>query len=258
MHYYSHHIGDFIKATSRLTDSQAMAYLRLIWLYYDKDGLVENDSTQLAFEIGSTVETVSLIIKTYFEVDGEYLKQSRCDKELQGYLNKSKGGKLGAKIRWGDKDSDSLPIANPMPTQCDPNANHKPITNNHKPKTNVKPITPDGVNDSIFADYMEVRKSKKAKWTQTALDGLNREAYKAGLTLEQVMILCCERNWGSFNAKWILEDKSISQRITSFKAQDAAQAASQLQAMMLGTSNPQERSEACIFDIEVHDAKRIS
>jgi len=133
MYYYQHHIGDFIKSTSRLTDSQAMAYLRLIWLYYDKDGHVINDSEQLAFEIGSDIKTVQMIVKTYFEVNGEYLKHSRCDKELQGYLNKSAGGKKGAESRWKNKVSDSIPITIPMPTQCNPNANQEPITNNQEP-----------------------------------------------------------------------------------------------------------------------------
>ena len=110
MHYYQHHIGDFIKATSRLSDSQAMAYLRLIWIYYDRNGIVENDPKQLAFEIGSDENTVALIIKTYFEVDGNNLRQSRCDKELQGYLAKSTGGKVGAEKRWKNKVSDRLPI----------------------------------------------------------------------------------------------------------------------------------------------------
>jgi len=133
MYYYQHHIGDFIKSTSRLTDSQAMAYLRLIWLYYDKDGHVINDSEQLAFEIGSDIKTVQMIVKTYFEVNGEYLKHSRCDKELQGYLNKSAGGKKGAESRWKNKVSNSIPITIPMSTQCNPNANQEPITNNQEP-----------------------------------------------------------------------------------------------------------------------------
>jgi uncharacterized protein YdaU (DUF1376 family) len=132
MYYYQHHIGDFIKSTSRLTDSQAMAYLRLIWLYYDKDGHVINDYEQLAFEIGSDIKTVQMIVKTYFEVNGEYLKHSRCDKELQGYLNKSVGGKKGAESRWKNKVSDSIPITIPMPTQCNPNANQEPRTNNQE------------------------------------------------------------------------------------------------------------------------------
>lgn len=141
MHYYQHHIGDFIKATSRLTDSQVMAYLRLIWLYYDKDGVVQNDPEQICFEIGSDVKTIQMIIKTFFEIEGDWLRHSRCDKELQGYLNKSVGGKKGAERRWKNKVSDSLPMGIPMPTQCDPNANQEPITNNQKNNIGVAKAT---------------------------------------------------------------------------------------------------------------------
>jgi hypothetical protein len=65
-----------------------------------------------------------------------------------------------------------------------------------------KHITPEGVSDSVFKDYLEVRKAKKAKWTETALKGLQREAKDANMTLEQVMIMCCERNWVGFKAEW--------------------------------------------------------
>jgi uncharacterized protein YdaU (DUF1376 family) len=144
MHYYQHHIGDFIKATSRLTDSQVMAYLRILWMYYDKNGHVEHDIEQIAFEIGSDTSTVSLILKTYFEVVDGFLKQSRCDKEMEGYANKSSGGKKGAKARWSNagknKQSNSLPIAK----LCEPNAtpmltkNQEPITSSGATTEKVK------------------------------------------------------------------------------------------------------------------------
>ena len=145
MHYYQHHIGDFIKATARLSDSQAMAYLRLLWNYYDKDGIIQCDIEQIAFEIGADQKTVDLIIKTYFKVEDGFIKQSRCDKEIEGYLKKSSGGKEGANKRWKNKDADglpngipnsipnSIPNADAMPTQCDPNANQEPRTNNQEP-----------------------------------------------------------------------------------------------------------------------------
>lgn len=118
-----------------------MAYLRLIWLYYDKDGVVQNDPEQICFEIGSDVKTIQMIIKTFFEIEGDWLRHSRCDKELQGYLNKSVGGKKGAERRWKNKVSDSLPMGIPMPTQCDPNANQEPITNNQKNNIGVAKAT---------------------------------------------------------------------------------------------------------------------
>ena len=63
--------------------------------------------------------------------------------------------------------------------------------------------TPDGVSPSVFKDYLAVRKAKKSPWTPTALEGLQREAKKAGKTLEEVMRICCEKNWVGFNPEWL-------------------------------------------------------
>ena len=61
----------------------------------------------------------------------------------------------------------------------------------------------------LDGDYLAVRKLKKAKWTETALKGLQREAAKANMTLQEVMVMCCERNWVGFKAEWAkTEDKS--------------------------------------------------
>jgi hypothetical protein len=66
--------------------------------------------------------------------------------------------------------------------------------------------TPDGVSESIFKDYLEVRKAKKAKWTETALKGLQREAGKANISLEKAMQICCERNWVGIQASWLKDE----------------------------------------------------
>jgi hypothetical protein len=62
---------------------------------------------------------------------------------------------------------------------------------------------------------LEVRKGKKAKWTETALKGLVREAGKAGISLNQAMTVCCERNWVSFKAEWLKENKTSAERNAS-------------------------------------------
>jgi hypothetical protein len=66
--------------------------------------------------------------------------------------------------------------------------------------------TPVGVSPSIFKDYLKVRKAKKSPWTPTALEGLQREAKKAGKSLEEVMRICCEKNWVGFNPEWLKTD----------------------------------------------------
>ena len=60
-----------------------------------------------------------------------------------------------------------------------------------------------GVSPQIARDFTALRKAKKAAITKTAVDGIRREADKAGLTLESALAMCCERGWTGFKAEWV-------------------------------------------------------
>lgn len=62
---------------------------------------------------------------------------------------------------------------------------------------------PDGVSPSTWADFLKLRKAKKAPMTDTALQGIRLEAGKAGMTLEEALKTCCKRGWQGFEAGWI-------------------------------------------------------
>ena len=69
-----------------------------------------------------------------------------------------------------------------------------------------------GVPAQLFSDYMAVRKAKKAgPLTTTAINGLIREAEKAGKTIEEAVTICCERGWQSLKADWLI-DRSAAGR----------------------------------------------
>src|SRR5690606_6388891 len=55
----------------------------------------------------------------------------------------------------------------------------------------------NGVDAQAAKDWLKVRKAKKAPASQTAMDGLAREAAKAGMTLNGAVTLCAERGWAS-------------------------------------------------------------
>ena len=137
MHYYQHHIGDFIKATSRLSDSQSMAYLRLIWMYYDKEKPLKPDSKLLSFQIGTSVEDTELILESFFVLCEDGWHNTRCDKEIAEYhemLNKrSSAGKASAERRKNKGSTHDEQVLNTSSTDVQLTNNHKPITNNHKP-----------------------------------------------------------------------------------------------------------------------------
>lgn len=60
-----------------------------------------------------------------------------------------------------------------------------------------------GISPQIAKDFKAIRKGKKAAITKTAMDGIRREATKAGLTLESALAICCERGWSGFKAEWV-------------------------------------------------------
>ena len=83
----------------------------------------------------------------------------------------------------------------------------KTNTNIHTKKTDAKTILEQhGITEQLADDFLIVRKAKRAPLTQTAMDGIIREAQKAGLTLLQAITICVERGWQSFNANWLHND----------------------------------------------------
>ena len=83
-----------------------------------------------------------------------------------------------------------------------------------KPKPRTKPkweeealatLVSLGVDSDTASDYLSVRKSKRANnLTNTALKGLVKGAKQAGITLQDALTVCCERNWVAFKAEWYL------------------------------------------------------
>jgi hypothetical protein len=100
-------------------------------------------------------------------------------------------------------------------------------TDNRKPEPKTKTEagklpTPDGVSDSVWTDFLRIRKAKRAPMTDTALDGIRHEADKAGLTLQEALQMCCARGWQGFKADWLAEQKrGVSQTIASQRLQQA-------------------------------------
>lgn len=62
---------------------------------------------------------------------------------------------------------------------------------------------PDGVSIKVWADFLKLRKTLKAPVTETAMAGIQREALKAGMNLEQALTVCIERSWRSFKSDWL-------------------------------------------------------
>ena len=94
--------------------------------------------------------------------------------------------------------------------------------NHHKAQAMLAALN---VSETVAADFIELRKSKKAAITQTALDGIEREASKAGFSLEDALRTCCERGWQSFKAEWVLGDAAKAAKGSESTASQAKEGA---------------------------------
>lgn len=62
---------------------------------------------------------------------------------------------------------------------------------------------PEGVDAGTWADWLLLRKAKRAPVTTTVLAGIRREAALAGITLEEALQICCLRGWVGLKADWL-------------------------------------------------------
>lgn len=172
MHYYPHHIGDFIRDTARLSDSQCMAYLRLIWIYYQQESPLPDEPEKLAFQIGSDAGTVRLILEHFFHIDADGMhSHSRCNAVIEEYRAKEENARKAANARWNN--------ANAKRKQCERNAdaskndaNQEPITNNQINKeisldiSSSKPLAVEPADNCPHSEIIDLYRQKLPELTQ--------------------------------------------------------------------------------------------
>jgi uncharacterized protein YdaU (DUF1376 family) len=201
----------------------------LDWMYLHEEPLPSSiEDICRAIGMRSHSESIAYVLREFFDETNEGYIQPRVMREIDAFHGKSDKARASAKARWDKKslkNNDLTENKDVMRTHSGGNANamlninQEPLTINHKPLTinqepeeenkktprkRVTALRPDDVSESVWDDYLQIRKAKKSPLTQTALDGLNREADKAGVSLEQALTVCCERGWSGFKAEWYM------------------------------------------------------
>lgn len=209
MHYYNFNIGDYIKHTMHLTIEEDITYRRLLDLYYDTEAPIPTDIHWVSRRLRMGYEVVESVLNEFFILTEEGYRNHRADAEIadyHAYIDKQRSnGKLGGR----PKKSNGKPTANPSQTQAEPK---KSLNNNQQPTTNKQQTldkdlaTPVGVSPEVWNDFLKTRKAKKAPVTKAAMEGIEREARKAGWSLNEALTECCARGWTGFKAEWVKPD----------------------------------------------------
>ena len=206
MHYFQFHIGDYKSHTHHLTVIEDIAYRRLLDHYYLHEAPIKQRDIARQIGMRDHEQEVLSVLNEFFASTEEGFINARADRAIAEYHGKkeqaSKAGKASAERR-----------SNARSTDVQPTINQEPLTTNQKPITIKKTVAPPfGVTDSVWQDWITLRKSKKAAVTQTALDGIEREAKKAGVSLQTALETCCARGWTGFKAEWMEEKMTPAQK----------------------------------------------
>ena len=108
---------------------------------------------------------------------------------------------------WLDQDDDIV-ISSGYQSDA-PETETETETETEKSKRQIEKTVqcPVSVNPDTWKDFVQVRKSKKAPITDSAIKGIEREARKAGWSLEKALVECCARGWAGFKAEWVNKDQ---------------------------------------------------
>jgi uncharacterized protein YdaU (DUF1376 family) len=226
MNYYPFHIGDYLSATRHLSWEEDAAFRRLLDTYYTTEKPLPAELRAVCRLVLATTESqreaVEQVLKEFFELTELGWVNRRADAEIAEMQERQQIAKAKANKRW-DKHRAERSNASAMPqhdendataSKGDANAMLPTPTPTPTPTPkviNTKPpaiAAPVGVTDSVWNDFVQLRKDKKAKLTQTAIDGIQAEAAKAGWSLESALRESCARGWVSFKADWVAEKAS--------------------------------------------------
>jgi uncharacterized protein YdaU (DUF1376 family) len=220
MHYYQHHIGDFIKATARLSDTQSMAYLRLLWMYYDSEKPLKPDTKVLAFQIGATVEETELLLESFFWLAENGWHHTRCDQEIAEYRSfldkKSNAGKASAERRKNIRSTGVEQVLDSSATGEQLTTNQQPLTNNQSKVANATPDLgkPKSVPPAPIQEIVEMYNTILPELPQTIVVNDSRKRAIAARWREVVTADKLDRQGGLDFFRWYFEMVKTSKFLT--------------------------------------------
>lgn len=255
MNYYEHHLGDWAAATGHLTWDEDMAYTRLLRAYYHHERAIPDGQQYRLAKASTPAQrkAVDQVLAEFFELREGHYHQKRADAEIAKYresepereAKKANERERQRRTRERRKElfnalrevgvvpSYDAPMSELQtlasrnvtrditpPVTRDATATHTHTQTHTQEKRKNPPATrvppcPDGVSAQTWADWLQLRKAKKAPVTQTVVDGAIAEASKAGMTTDEFLAVWCSRGSQGLQADWLKPNERPASRPAS-------------------------------------------
>lgn len=236
--YMQLYVADYLADTAHLTTEEHGAYLLLLFSYWQTGKSLREDRLASVARLSNERWTdVERTLKEFFHVSKGTWTHFRVEADLEKVGTKSKknsdAGKASAKARALAKQAlaehESTNVETTVATNVEANAEQTYQRNVNHPRSGdtdtetnteakqdqdqkttsasrrnwLSELVAMGVDPLHARDWLEVRKAKRAKMTDTALKGMEREAKKANITFAYAVQVCAERSWQGLRAEWL-------------------------------------------------------
>lgn len=114
-------------------------------------------------------------------------------------------------------------------------------------------LAAEGVLPQTAADWLAMRKAKRAPVTTTVLRNIITEVNKAGMSMDAALALACSRGWIGFQADWVLKD----QRAGPSPAYQTANDKAKTWAEGLNPNRNRHDTDSRIIDINEPPARKL-
>jgi uncharacterized protein YdaU (DUF1376 family) len=228
--YMQLYVADYLADTAHLSAEENGAYLLLIFNYWQRGHALSNASERLANVARLPSERWAEIkpkLAEFFTIDGDTWTHDRIEADLAAVAAKSTKAKAAGATGGSKRVANAKQTLGERSTDADQTSSHTDTDTDTDTEDKSNPAGADllgaskgategptvdsllaDVSPQVVADFKRHRTAKKAPITVTALEGIQREAAKAGVTLERALATCCERGWQSFKADWYTGQQS--------------------------------------------------
>lgn len=121
MNFYPHHIGDYAAHTAHLSALEDCFYRRMLDRYYQTEQPLPADLDALCRVLRARDKqeraAVAVVSREFFDLDGDVLRQKRCDAEILAYQVRADTAKANGKRGGRPPKTQGEPKPNPDETQ---------------------------------------------------------------------------------------------------------------------------------------------
>lgn len=222
--YMQLYVADYLADTMHLTTEQHGAYLLLLFNYWQRGKALPDRKEYLATVARLSSErwqNVEDALKEFFVVKDGFWKHPRVEADLDHMASKQEkaaiAGRASAQsrkrknqiksnVRSTDVKTD---VSTDVSTERQLGGNHSDTytdpyaDTDKKPKNSLAMLVDMGVEKQLAQEWLKVRKTKRLAPTKTAFEKVQKEASKAGMTMNEAVTKLVEESWGGFNADWV-------------------------------------------------------